>query len=54
MPTVASVVAASSATDNCGTPTITAVAGAITGTRSQNTNPQSLLRMAVPIRMLRP
>ncbi|MBL0100672.1 MAG: hypothetical protein IPP49_12060 [Saprospiraceae bacterium] len=35
LPTVASVVAASSATDNCGTPTITAVAGAITGTCSK-------------------
>ncbi|GAB1454299.1 hypothetical protein MASR2M47_43550 [Draconibacterium sp.] len=31
LPTVASVVAASSATDNCGTPVITAVAGEITG-----------------------
>ncbi|MBK8671129.1 MAG: hypothetical protein IPN89_17480 [Saprospiraceae bacterium] len=36
LPTVASVVAASSATDNCGTPTITAVAGAITGTCSKS------------------
>lgn len=32
LPTVASVVAASSATDNCSTPTITAEAGTITGT----------------------
>ncbi|GAB1454298.1 hypothetical protein MASR2M47_43540 [Draconibacterium sp.] len=31
LPTVASVEAASSATDNCGTPVITAVAGEITG-----------------------
>ncbi|MBK8671126.1 MAG: hypothetical protein IPN89_17465 [Saprospiraceae bacterium] len=36
LPTVASVVVASSATDNCGTPTITAVAGAITGTCSKS------------------
>jgi gliding motility-associated-like protein/uncharacterized repeat protein (TIGR01451 family) len=31
LPSVASVIAASSATDNCGTPTITAVAGAVIG-----------------------
>ncbi|GAB1454297.1 hypothetical protein MASR2M47_43530 [Draconibacterium sp.] len=36
LPTVASVVAASSATDNCGTPVITAVAGEITGTCEKN------------------
>jgi hypothetical protein len=32
LPTTASVVAASSATDNCGTPTITAVAGSVVAT----------------------
>jgi len=36
LPTEASVVAASSATDNCGTPVITAVAGTITGTCSKS------------------
>ena len=36
LPTEASVIAASSATDNCGTPVITAVAGEITGTCEKN------------------
>ncbi|PKP36598.1 MAG: hypothetical protein CVT97_08640, partial [Bacteroidetes bacterium HGW-Bacteroidetes-14] len=36
LPTVSSVIEASSATDNCGTPTITAVEGAVTGTCSKS------------------